>query len=135
MTLDYVHDAPQPYALSLQCTINPTDVQLEARYDDHLLPERQMQRVLQQFQNFLRLLLRAPLQLKPNQIPRVSPKDRQELLQWNKSIPTYAEHPLHEFFRRRAPTMPHVSVALEAPDGKFTYKQLNDFSDRLGAKV
>ncbi|TVY93041.1 Nonribosomal peptide synthetase [Lachnellula willkommii] len=68
------------------------------------------------------------------QLPLLNPRDRSEILQWNKQLPETVERCIHELFSARAREQPDA-VAVEAWDGHLSYLELDEMSDRLAQEL
>jgi amino acid adenylation domain-containing protein len=118
-------------ALMLRCQIVHGGIRVEARHDPAILCERQLRRVLSQFEHTLQLLTEVPLQTRLDKLPLLSPPDHAEIVQWNRAIPETTEiTSLHEMFAARARAQPDA-VAVESSDGTTRYQELDRMSNRL----
>ncbi|KAG9230572.1 hypothetical protein BJ875DRAFT_519771 [Amylocarpus encephaloides] len=74
------------FSLMMQCNILDDGILLETRYDPAILCERQLSRVLNQFEHTLKSLTEVPLHTKLDKLQRLNPHDRSEIFLWNKTI-------------------------------------------------
>ncbi|KAK1138566.1 Nonribosomal Peptide Synthase (NRPS) [Aspergillus melleus] len=118
------------FSLELVCSLYDDGILVEPRNDPAVLDERQLDRVLNQFEHTLQLLTEVPSQTKLGQLQLLNQRDRAEILEWNKSIPDPVEKCVHDVFRAQARVRPE-QVAVEASDGKLSYEELDKLSDRL----
>lgn len=122
------------FSLMLFCRILDDGIFLETKYDPAILCDRQLHRVLNQFENTLQLLTEAPLQMKLNKLQRLNSYDRSEILLWNGTIPETVRKCVHEVFRDQAQAQPEA-VAVEARDGSATYREMDQMTDRLAHEL
>lgn len=122
------------FSLCLYCNLQEDGIFVEAISDPTILCERQLLRVVHQFEHVFQSLLEADPQTKLVQLPLLNPYDRSELLQWNKKLPDTVERCIHELFSARAREQPDA-VAVEAWDGHLSYLELDEMSDRLAQEL
>ncbi|TVY36052.1 Nonribosomal peptide synthetase [Lachnellula subtilissima] len=122
------------FGLCLYCNLQEDGIFVEAISDPTILCERQLLRVVHQFEHTFQLLLDADPQTKLVQLPLLNPHDRSEILQWNKKLPETVEKCIHELFSIRAQEQPEA-VAIEAWDGDLSYFELDEMSDRLAHEL
>lgn len=116
------------YALTLFCNLNTDPIELEAWFDSELLPEAQVQCILQQFSHMIQQLSKDT-NAKLRDVMTVSNTHVQTMLNWN-SIHLARPGCLHELFAQRKQENPD-RVAVEAWDGTLTYQTLDDLSTSL----
>ncbi|KAK7217266.1 hypothetical protein V2G26_005269 [Clonostachys chloroleuca] len=122
------------FALMIPCYIGPGHVFVEAKYDPVCIPERQVHRVLSQFDHILQQLLVAPMNLKLNQLRLFSSDDMAEVTQWNKILPKAAEKLLYDDFVLTSHLRPNIR-AVEATDGYASYGELHQLSDSFADEL
>ncbi|CAH0055043.1 unnamed protein product [Clonostachys solani] len=122
------------FALMLPCYIGPGQVFVEAKYDPACIPERQVHRVLNQFDHVLQRLLVAPMNLKLNQLHLFSSDDMAEVTQWNKILPKATEKLIYDDFVFISHLQPNIR-AVEAVDGNASYGELHQLSDNLADEL
>lgn len=76
---------PGPFAIDLICSLLKDGVLIETRFDPEVLCERQMHRVLNQFEHTLRLLTEVHLETKLDKLQLLNRHDRSEILKWNEN--------------------------------------------------
>ncbi|KAJ5050965.1 uncharacterized protein L3040_002832 [Drepanopeziza brunnea f. sp. 'multigermtubi'] len=120
------------YALIVECRLYKHKIRITAQYREHITPTRQMQRMLDQFEQVLHQLNdAAPDGQKISDIEIVSKKDKMELLEWSKGTEYPAvDECIHHIIERQALRQP-TSLAIEAWDGSFTYEELDTMSTNL----
>jgi amino acid adenylation domain-containing protein/non-ribosomal peptide synthase protein (TIGR01720 family) len=119
-------------ALTLECQPMGSQMLLTASYDSSIMDERQMGRMLTTFEYILRQLCQGESNknLRLEQIDTLSSSDRAEIATITKRLPPLIQDRVHDMFARQAAATPNA-LAVSAWDGDFTYRQLNELSDRL----
>jgi amino acid adenylation domain-containing protein len=107
---------------------------VEAMSDPAILCERQLRRILHQFEHTLQSLMEASFQTKLERLQLLNPHDRSEILQWNDTVPETVEKCVHELFSAQAREQP-AAAAVEACDGSASYRELDEMSDRLAHEL
>ncbi|KAJ4148295.1 hypothetical protein LMH87_002773 [Akanthomyces muscarius] len=118
------------YALSILC--NPAidgNIHLEAVYDDYVVPKAQAKRILQVFAAVLKQIVSSQDILVAD-IDGISTEDLQQIQAWNKSVSPAVTECIHDMIHDRAAFQPEAT-AIDAWDGKFTYKELDERSSVL----
>ncbi|KAI9715398.1 MAG: NRPS [Chrysothrix sp. TS-e1954] len=132
--LDYADEGFGSHSLTLSFLLKSNSVVVEARFDKRVLCMRQMQRSLQQFEHALQRLIEVPRQTKLDQLPLLNEYDFRDILKWNDSIPNAVDECLHSLFTAQA--QKHcATTAVDAPDGSFSYAELDERSNRLAHEL
>ncbi|KAI6086425.1 putative aminoadipate-semialdehyde dehydrogenase [Hypoxylon rubiginosum] len=116
------------------CRIQDNKISLEPRHDASGICERQLDRIVNQFQHLIRLLMDVPPHTVLSKLSLLNAEDSLELAQWNKLTAQPAEECLHELFQAQARVKPDA-IAVEASDGKATYQKLDEMSDYLASSL
>ncbi|OAA58180.1 Amino acid adenylation [Cordyceps fumosorosea ARSEF 2679] len=127
---------PQPmwntYALTILSTPGADRcVRFEAVYDATVVPKAQMRRILQVFGNVLKQTVLSPDKL-VGDMDSISTDDLQQIECWNSSAPPAVPRCIHDMIHDHCVAQPEAS-AIDAWDGQFTYKQLDDQSSLFSA--
>ena len=125
------------YPLVLECRLNEgtTEVDLDAQYDNAVLSEWEMTRLLQQFAHVVRQLAHAGPETKIDDIDTFSPEDDTIVQQWDNSQKVEAvESCVHDLIQQQTRTRPEAA-AVDAWDGKLTYSELDALSSRLATRL
>jgi non-ribosomal peptide synthetase component F/aryl carrier-like protein len=118
------------FAMSLECTLESSSVQVIATFDPAVIEEIQMERFLYQFEHILKQVVHRSGTEKLRDIDMVSPQDRNEILNWNK-LPLVASSDLvHRLVERRALQHPN-DMAVCSWEGELSYGKLSQLSSRL----
>ncbi|KAG5971521.1 D-lysergyl-peptide-synthetase subunit 1 [Claviceps cyperi] len=125
------------YALTLRCKLSTRAVEINAVYDKAVVDERQMGRILAQFEHIL-------TQIHSNEtihddiggVDKLSGSDWRELQAWNSNLPP--SHPkglgAHQAIQERCQTQPDAT-AIDAWDGSVTYGELERRAEKLAGLV
>ncbi|PGH20058.1 hypothetical protein AJ80_03708 [Polytolypa hystricis UAMH7299] len=122
------------YALLVECGLGDRTVEIEARFDDAVLSEEQVQRLLYQFETVIEQLNLQSTTTKVGEIDLCSEQDKQQIMKWNAEIPVVNNERVHDLFSRQAEAHPDT-MAIESWDGKLTYAQLDDLTSRLACHL
>jgi amino acid adenylation domain-containing protein len=125
------------YGLALECELtsrsgSSTKVQLKATYDDHLLNELQIQRILHQFEHMLHQLCIESPSSRVSDIQSLSPADLKQILSWNAVVPESYEHCVHDLIEVRT-SRNRDRPAICSWDGELSYGELDDLSSQLSS--
>lgn len=134
VAVDSADDGHGPSSLVLTFGLTSKSIVVNARFDENVLSELQTHRILQQFEHVLQSIVQVPLQTKLDQLPLLNKCDLQQILKWNERIPDTVQESLHNLFSVQARKAP-ANRAVEAPDGSFSYAELDDLSDRLAHEL
>ncbi|KAJ5674924.1 AMP-dependent synthetase/ligase [Penicillium maclennaniae] len=119
-----------PYALVVECNLADSQVHLEARFDDAVLPTDRIQRLLGHFEHVLSQLIRLHPGRRLREIDVFSTDDERQIWEWN-AAPAKSENMcVHELIAEQAQR--HSDhIAIDAWDGSLTYNELEYFSSQL----
>ncbi|GAA82422.1 nonribosomal peptide synthetase [Aspergillus luchuensis IFO 4308] len=124
------------YAFVVVCHLTDVDassIQITVNYDPQVVQSTMVRRTIGQFSHLLQQLpksLQAPL----SQLDILSPDDKQELLIWNRELPSSFDVCLHDLVLAHASAAPN-SAAICAWDGNLTYAELLAHSDQLATQL
>lgn len=117
------------YALHLTCTMKSDTVDVEALFDDAVLPPWQMQCILDQFSHVLQHITSVP-QCPLQDIPVLNNKDHQQLQRWNphasRRIPAAVPEMISQHFNSQP-----LAPAVAGWDGSWSYQELESLAGRL----
>ncbi|TLD11150.1 hypothetical protein PgNI_05487 [Pyricularia grisea] len=119
------------YPLQVVCELRPDGMQLRMSFDGKLLDREQMRRMACQFETVLRQLCdegMATDQL--GAIQTASDEDLEVFWAQNAHLPQGADMLVHDSIAIAARMQPN-SVAVEAWDGRFTYRELDELSTHM----
>lgn len=122
------------YPIVLECTPSDSAIDFIAQYDQSIVDNKQMKRIMCQLEHVLRQLnAEAPGQT-IDKVSVISPEDRREINSWNTTSTQYVDACVHELFQEQASARPN-SPAIHAWDGHFTYAELDRASTKLARKL
>lgn len=126
------------FPLQLVFSIVTDGVVIWPRTDSAVLGDRQLGRILDQFEHTLRLLTEVPPGTKLDDLQLLDPRARSDIHAWNKRAmfgpESAVEKCLHQVFRAQARARPEA-IAVDSHDGSATYLSLDQVSDRLGHEL
>ena len=118
------------YALMLECTIIGTGVAVTANFDANLVPGKQMNRIVHQFDQVLQTLWRKTSGMTLGSVEILSPADRWEIKTWNAELPRTVDSCVHELVETEGQKHPQ-KLTIDSWDGTLTYAELNELSSKL----
>lgn len=128
---DHVDASFYNYALTVQCSIEKYGkLQILTAYDDALISESQMKRLVLQFEHIAFQLLTSSDSQKLKDINLISPKDMKQLDLWHEGSTIRPEPQPLDAFRHHVASDPNAT-AVSSWDGTLSYTQLDTSSDRL----
>lgn len=117
------------YAIQFTCRLKKGQVTIEASFDEHVVQEWQMQRILDQFCHILLQVHKQP-QCLIRDVATINTRDIQALQNWNSEIPSLVQSTVLETIEQQCAAQPSA-MAVNAWDGDFTYRELDTFSRDL----
>ncbi|OKL58374.1 hypothetical protein UA08_06365 [Talaromyces atroroseus] len=120
------------YALIIECRLYKDEVRITTQYRDHIIPTRQMQRIMDQFEGVLQQLNNAAPNTSLGNIDICSQKDKEEVRRWNESYMDLMKSDacIHHLIERQATERPNAP-AIDSWDTSFTYEELDKLSTAL----
>lgn len=117
------------YALLMACELATDLIQVRASYDENVVPEAQMARLLRQFAHvFQRILEKVDQSV--GSISALSYEDELQLRQWNGALPSRDDARVEKLISEHSLRRP-MAQAVCAWDGNLTYSELNSLSTQL----
>ncbi|PYH42447.1 amino acid adenylation [Aspergillus saccharolyticus JOP 1030-1] len=121
-------------ALTLECSLSAEgDILVHVHFDNAVLPRGQVERIVQQLEHVLQQLAQEPVGTL-SELELISPRDMNDLLQWNSRIPEATEDCVHNLIAQNTLLNPKAQ-AVCAWDGSLTYAELDNISSRLAAHL
>ncbi|KAJ5951020.1 AMP-dependent synthetase/ligase [Penicillium vulpinum] len=117
-------------ALVLEATISQNELHLHMTHDDRVVAPRQAERFLEQLAHVVHQLCEASQTQLLQELDLVPQGERDEILSWNATIPKPTEALVQNLFNAQVNQQPDAE-ALVSWEGSLTYRQLDEFSDRL----
>jgi amino acid adenylation domain-containing protein len=120
-------------ALVIEAVQTGEDICLKATFDDLVVPIRQAERFLGQMHHAIHQMCNNHQQTLA-ELDLVSEEEVQEMYTWNSVMPAPQQTLIHELVKARAKQQP-TAEALVSFEGSVTYKELDDWSDRLAGHM
>lgn len=117
-------------AINLQCILGEDDIVFDVNYDENVLSERQMLRILQQLEHFIYQMTTAETSTILRDLSGASPSDVDEIRHWNSYMPPERNILMHDLIARKVAATPE-KTAIDAWDGCFTYTQFDLAATKL----
>ena len=137
--LPEVHDSAllqgfHTYALVMECLLKDEEtIELQAQFDQKVISETQMRRLLAQFEHVVMQLNSTVPGRKVGDIDLFGPGDLEQVLKWNNDMELEVVHDcVHSIFKSQVTIRPEAQ-AICAWDGSLTYLELDNLSDRLAS--
>jgi amino acid adenylation domain-containing protein len=122
------------YALVLECTLGPDDIQVAASFDSRIVDRGQVNRMINQLGNILQQFNKHGLDSQVQDIEMITPAEKDEILQWNQAPLHPSDSCIHHLFEQRARDQPNRQ-AVDSWDGHLTYSELDRLSTQLAAEL
>ncbi|KAI9709501.1 MAG: NRPS [Bogoriella megaspora] len=120
------------YPLTLSISIKDTTVELEAHYDQSLLPTWHVNKLLRCFESVLTQFAKATSEREQlGNVDMLSTEDRETITHWNSKALKASNQCVHDIIEQRALSLSSVAPAIRSWDSDFTYRELNEQSNHL----
>ncbi|EXM14299.1 hypothetical protein FOTG_17292 [Fusarium oxysporum f. sp. vasinfectum 25433] len=119
-------------ALYIHCLLSADRVSLIGGSYNSILSLSSLRRVLDQIQYVVQQLAVCQSDDTLRNLQYVSPRDRQQLLEWNRILPLEVTACIHEQFDSVVRQQPDAT-AVDAWDGTFSYRELETYASHLAA--
>ncbi|KAL8671338.1 MAG: hypothetical protein Q9168_004162 [Polycauliona sp. 1 TL-2023] len=117
------------YALTVYFNIGASQLQTRAHYDPEVIPDWQLGRLVNYFEDTLtRLLSKENRSTKLMDVQTISHNDEVAIRQWNSAVPTVVNQSIHEYIAAKARELPKRTPAVHAWDGRFTHQELDSLA-------
>ncbi|PYH82680.1 acetyl-CoA synthetase-like protein [Aspergillus uvarum CBS 121591] len=119
------------YAVNVECTLGRQAVAVEVMYDDEVIAPADLTKVMDQFSLLVQELSRSSArdQLLQEALG-ISSSDRQQLLEWNATVPASVDRCIHDLVADQVRVRP-TALAVDAWDGQWQYADLTSQSIAL----
>ena len=121
-----------PYAFALECSMKGDTIDTRAIYDNNVLEENQITRMLAHFGHILQRLCDTTGCEKIADVVEVNENDFSDILGWNSIRPEAICDCVHHFVERQSLMHPE-SIALVSRESQCDYKTLNDRASMLAS--
>ena len=122
------------YPLVCECSLGEQDVHVEARFDQTVIPQNRVERMLRHFQHIVSCFQQVTKTTKMEDISMLTTAEMSQILDWNSTYPAVLETNVPAVFAEQVKLRPD-SLAIDAWDGKLTYAELDRLSDALATKL
>ncbi|KAI1845667.1 hypothetical protein JX266_008278 [Neoarthrinium moseri] len=124
------------YGITVQCSIGSSGslLQVKAHYDEKVVGSKQVESMLHLFEHHIRQLATESTVSSLHDLDNMSPHDLGLLATWNASMPPAVEKTLHGLIAEKARETPGA-VALDGPDSRVTYAELDSISSQLAGYI
>lgn len=120
------------YPLTLLCGLSSGSIEVQAIYDEQVLEETTVDRMLHQLGHVLGQIDQHPDAMMGT-VSGLSPMDQQQLQNWNREVPP-VNRCVHELIQERCWAQP-AAPAVCAWDGNLSYGELDTLSSELAAHL
>ncbi|KAI1867208.1 uncharacterized protein JN550_007260 [Neoarthrinium moseri] len=119
------------YALLMQCIIRDDGLELKSEFDSAVISEDSIARLTTQFEDGLRQICSTNFSAtQVKNISFLSQQDLEDIWQTNESVPQPVNECIHDIIREVSLRKPE-SLAVDAHDGRLTYRELENASSYL----
>ncbi|KAG8530149.1 NRPS [Bacidia gigantensis] len=124
------------YPLVLECDTSESSIRLAAHYNEFILSETEVQRIMKQFGSvLLQVCSTTPESLqKVGEVEVISDADITAIREVNKYLPQTVEQTVQALFLQQVDSTPH-SQAVCAWNGNLTYVELKEMAERLSGHL
>ncbi|ETS86324.1 hypothetical protein PFICI_00152 [Pestalotiopsis fici W106-1] len=122
------------YALAVDCIVDADSINMEFRYDSHVLPHERATAILSQFEHTFRQLELHGSKHVIADLDLFSPADADTVRGWNQRPLSAKQACIHELIRVTAEENPQ-SPAVNAWNGEFTYATLYATARKLASHL
>ncbi|KAM0438114.1 hypothetical protein ACHAQK_006845 [Fusarium lateritium] len=122
------------YPLMLSCHVADGELETVVHFDPNIIPESQMQRIMDQFALMLTSVQSSELkEEKLGHLEMVSARDYQTLSEMSRLAPPATERLVHDVIKASGEAHPQGKLAVCAWDQNLTYSELDSQSTRLAS--
>ncbi|CAI7648521.1 unnamed protein product [Penicillium glandicola] len=123
--------ASNTYAIQLAVMLKPNMVTVAVSTDEHVLPEWQVEHMLDQFSHVLQQVHHHPQRL-VHEIATLNDKDIQKLQGWNSGLPERCSDSVTDVISRHCERQP-LSIAVSSSNFSLSYKELDLLSTNIAS--
>lgn len=117
----------------LECSLGADgSVEVHTHFDNAVLSRPEVSRLVRQFEHVLHQLAEPAGTI--TELEMISPQDKEDLLQWNATMPDMVIDCIHSLVTQNNFRQPHAP-AICAWDGSLTYHELDAVSSKLAAHL
>ena len=124
------------YPLTLSCNVTDTGIEVDIHYDQDVIPEWQVQRLLCHFEGVLsRVNASTGRDELLGDLDMLSPQDRETISTWNARPMHVINECIHRVVERQVASLPKSSMAVASWDASFTYAELDSRANLLASHL
>ncbi|CAA9964992.1 HC-toxin synthetase [Pyrenophora teres f. maculata] len=122
------------YPLVWECSLDEKDVHVEARFDQTIIPQNRVERMLCHFEHIVSSFQQATEKTKLEDITMLTTDEMSQILEWNNTYPEVLESTVPAVFAEQVKLRPDA-LAIDAWDGKLTYAELDQLTTVLAGRL
>ncbi|MCJ1390874.1 hypothetical protein MMC18_003735 [Xylographa bjoerkii] len=122
------------YALTVECDLQDQSIAMRATFDDKVLNQREIRRILHQFESILHKLSREDPIMLVAEVQDAGQVDVEEVMEWNSTTPDVHHACIHNLIEAKARTQPGYP-AIVSWDGGLSHGELDQLSSRLASHL
>ncbi|RAH82406.1 acetyl-CoA synthetase-like protein, partial [Aspergillus japonicus CBS 114.51] len=122
------------FGLQIECTLGRQEIDIDVQYDEHVIATAYIQKVVDYFVHLVKELANLDRLQQPLHKLHISPQDEQQILDWNRVVPTCVEQCIHTPVYDRV-VRQSTACAISAWDGELTYVELSGQAASLAAHL
>ncbi|KAI1078912.1 hypothetical protein F5B20DRAFT_197822 [Whalleya microplaca] len=124
------------FAIVIECEILEEGIELRATFDNQVVSEAKLRRMLQQMENIIYNISISSPSTAVSEVLKISRADMLQIERWNATshVPTLGASCVHELIEQRC-REDEKAPAICAWDGRLTYEALDKYSARLAAHL
>ncbi|KAH7329601.1 hypothetical protein B0I35DRAFT_507853 [Stachybotrys elegans] len=123
------------YPLMLSCHIDESELETVVHFDERVISEKQIHRVMAHFAHMLDSMSQTNLHKQVGELTMLSPTDVETLKAWNGNMPPLVNEQIHSLVEEQARTQPSTKISVDGWDMKLTYAELVSLSRRLASAL
>ncbi|KAK9772944.1 putative Nonribosomal peptide synthase [Seiridium cardinale] len=120
------------YALTCQCSVTETEIDMEVDYDSSVLKSGEMDDFVRAFEQVFHSIQHCDDTILVDKLDLVSDVQKEKIVEWAGNDPIVSVKCLHELFMEQAGRNPHDPAIISEPgEMPLTYADVDGFSSRL----
>ena len=119
-----------PHALLIVCSLTCDSIRIESSFDENVISADRVARLLRQLDHLIRELWISDPSTQLRDLDITPLEERKEIISANYDAPESTHRCVHHIIQEMAKESPHA-IAVQSWDGRLTYNDLDDISDRL----
>jgi amino acid adenylation domain-containing protein len=128
------HHQFNTYSVAVSCYLQQGGIRVEASYDSRVVGDWEIKNIVNQFTFIVQKLAQPGETDTISDIATLTPRDREAIWSWNKTVPPPVEFCTHNWIVEQAHKQPDA-LAISAWDGDLTYGELDSLSSLLAHRL